>query len=392
MITSTPSFYQGQTFKEEELSSKHPKCYYLPSLTSGWNDPYNGKNPLWYRENPLYKYDSFLLSAYYALTNKSFSSRKTLEMRDDVLFFGDSGGFQLYSFVKRDPSRKEKLKQILDPINIINWQQENCQIGMTLDDPITQLPSYSKELFQKSLAFSKQSGDIMREHQTKDAFKLFDVLHGNSKEELLEWKNTTTRDHSFDGYSLVSAGKADTVAKDLGFSIEYLPNTPLHILGASSFRSIAVMVYANTHLNTNLYFDSQSYVMGNKLRHYINPYGKPNWIFVEDSNRPDAFRISEITCTCDICRQINHPSDLWKYKSKSGFLMSLHNLFWYDNYTRTMEQLVKNEDAFKSYISKNFPPDILKYILFLDSVAEDGYDYAYSHYFLNNTQDIGEWI
>lgn len=353
---------------------------------------YHDKKISWWSDNALIPYDSVLMSAYFAMGR--VDHREDMECRDDVLFFGDSGGFQLLSMGEKDPKRKAKLEAKLNPRNIIKWQQDVCDIGMTLDVPLPRHNEnpYTEAKFQSYLKTSTQNGNLMRELHENKNLQLFDCLHGKNLEDLTQWYKTTTQEHEFDGFSLSSS----TVIKKLlplrlGFAMEHFEGKPFHILGVSAPQLVLLMAYANKYAKSTIYFDSSSASLGRMYRKYVNFYDIAGGgiQLVEEHEKYENMK--RFTCPCPVCSELDDISDLWKKKTLSGAMISLHNLYWMVNFTEFVNELVHDEEAFTSFIRRNCQPWILESMEFLDMVHEQGLEDAYMKHFSKNTQKLGSW-
>lgn len=352
---------------------------------------YDNKEVSWWSSNPIYPYDGLLMSAFYGV--KPYPKRKSLDLRDDVIFFGDSGGYQLLVASETDPKKFQKLKSTLNPRKVIAWQQETCNIGMVLDVPVKRsFPFYTRHEFESKLAQSKKNGDIMRELHTKKSLQLFNVIHGKTLEDMNEWRKTTEQDYSFDGYSLVT-DHPETLAMDLGFAMEHFEGSQFHILGVSGIQSLILIAHANRYMKTTIYFDSSSYSVGNSFRRYINPFdfGGPGFsLLSEDGEQSNRFE--SIFCSCPICAGLNKPSDLWANGTKSGTLISVHNLYHIVQYTKMIEEVARNTETWEVFVRRHANEKTKRFIAFLNDVYCIGLDDAYIKHFDKSTQKMDDWL
>jgi len=378
------------------------KLHYLPVITgmSGFNNFFREKPLGWWMPDCLYPSEGILMSAYNGIG--VFSKRSEFNIRDDVTFFGDSGGFQLLTIAQQSPSQYQKVKAKLHPQNILDWQQGCCDVGMTLDIPLPRNHIYSRELFNKHLTESKQHGDYMRTHQTREDFKLYDVIHGANPADMDIWLEQTTSDHSFDGFSFSCGARGDviTLSLILGFTIQSIPrDAGLHILGASSIPSLYLMAYSTKYLHQDIYYDSSSYATGRMYRKYVNPFDWKTSLRLGTNGDHQQHRFYGDFCPCPVCSLLAQDMDfspLWVESDPSlcGPLISLHNLFWYERFKIFLEDMVLyNEDIFLDMARAHTKGDqILKGIKFIQTTAEEGLEAAYSQYALNNTQYLDGWL
>lgn len=369
---------------------KLAEVIYVPVMWNGRDYfKYNGKSLSWWYPDAIVHHEYMLTSAFYAM--KDTPTRESANIQPSNVLFGDSGGYQKISM-------EPKATEHLTPDNVIAWQQKVCNIGIILDVPPTKF--YTQSEYDKNLIVTKKNGDRMRELHTNRDLKLFDVIHGKTPEDMERWWKETTQNHDFDGYSLPSRFDIDRVALALGFAIENLKgeNKPIHILGTSRFYASILLVWASQYLTDKLYYDSQSYLVGQKFRKYINYFDLGGtYVFCSDGYKGEEtpYRVSKVLCPCPACRQLKDPSHLWNVaeSSGSGGTLSMHNLFWQLNFTSTLEELLKHgRDQYMDYVRRNFNPSLLKLLEFIDDTAEGGLDHSWSKHFCGHVQKTEDWI
>lgn len=344
------------TITPDDIKIKYPSS----AASSG-----RSKQCSWWSDNPLLPYNAMLVSAYFGMDKIKDRS----EIRDDVLFLGDSGGFQILQN-KLDPTKCTGVSEKLTPEKVIKWQMKVCDIGMTLDIPTPRawIQVDDKNLFEDRLKESKKNALTMLEYKDKHIdeaynpdFKLFNCIHGVYLDQMEHWYNETTenQNYEYDGFSLsTSKVMKYLIALRLGFAIEYSKGKPFHLLGVSSPSSLTLIAYANKYTDTQIYFDSSSAATGRMLRKYMlfwNLTG--NGITL--SGDPKYGNHYTLECPCPICTQLERPEDLWELKTTSGILLTLHNLFWIANHTAFINNLVHYEDELIAYVKwlTREPPD-----------------------------------
>lgn len=367
------------------------ELFYLPVISGANGYPpkiVNGEpdrlNVAWWQDQSIIKHNGLLISAYYAINKPNL--RELLNLRDDVLLFGDSGGFQIYSLGQtKGETEAHKIKGKINPKSVIDWQQQCCNIGMTLDVPLKERP-YTEDLFIKRALESKYGGDIMRENHYNKEFSLYNVIHGKDPVDMRRWQVITEMDHEFDGHS-INTDSVSNSAMAMGYALEYLRGEEFHALGTSGERQLIILAHANRYLKTRIYFDSSSYAMGWRTREYYNPFDYAgDGLFFGNLKEGVIFdRIEEMFCPCPVCSSIS-PEMLWDAKTIegniiSGAYISAHNMFWTSHFVKMLNQLSKNENAWRSFVKQTVDPDTLKYIEFIDDVADIGLEKAYGKYF-----------
>lgn len=346
----------------------------------------------WWSDNPLFPYNALLMSAYYGMDKINDRS----EIRDDVLFFGDSGGYQVLQN-KLDNSKYPNISKRLTWENVIKWQMKVCDVGMTLDIPTPRKWDQIKnrKIFEDRLKESKKNALAMLDYKNKHIeeaynpdFKLFNCIQGAFYEDMERWYDVTTNhyDYEYDGFSLSNSKIKYILPLRLGFAIEHSKGKPFHLLGTSSPQSLALTAYANKYTNTQVYFDSSSAATGKTIRKFML-----YWDFASNGvtfkENPKYKDFSTLACFCPICSQLEKPEDLWRLKTTSGTLLTLHNLYWMTNYTKFISNLVYCKEEFKNYVTKltlNNSSWILRYTEFLDCVHENGLETAWNKYFMRS--------
>jgi tRNA-guanine family transglycosylase len=273
------------------------------------------------------------------------------KMRNDVLFLGDSGGYQVLQNIL-DPTKNVKVCEKLTPEKVIEWQLKDCDIGMTLDIPTPRawIKINNKKIFKDRLEVSKKNAQQMLKYKEDNIskaynpnFKLLNCIHGANLEQMERWYKETTGynktddklDFEYDGFALPTGQIMKyLLALRLGFAMEYSRGKPFHLLGVSSQSALALIAYANKYTNTQITFDSTTAANGRRFRKYMvfwNLTGSGITLYGDPDKRKHEYLPLE--CPCPICTQLHRPEDLWELGTTSGILLTLHNLFWMTSYT-----------------------------------------------------------
>ena len=310
---------------------------------------YKGRNISWMREDPIMSYDKMLISYYYGKKGS----------RDDIgdhitSVMGDSGGFQATS-----------LGIDIDPKDVINWQNEVCDIGFTLDIPpfdqndVIRGNYLTGKDFDKCMAKSNKNANIMMERKDED-LDLYLVIQGDNDQNRQRWLNEGLKDYNdWAGYSLSVKPQQDpyVLVDWLKFAIDNnLRN--IHILGVSGRNTLAVLSYFSKYFDS-VKFDSSSYSMGKRFRRYIFPYLIPHFIILTDRenifNEEHKLIPDTLPCDCPICREIDDMkifSTDSNMKNEAGELISMHNLYQYVRYVQLLKNLLPNSCVYKEFTSK----------------------------------------
>jgi len=349
----------------------------------------------WWNKNSFYTYPALLVSAYYGIKYPNF--RQEFELPPELLFMGDSGGFQLVSLVKkfkrlaheaetkveRDRYWREarRVKEALQPIKVLRWQERNCQVGFVLDVPLVgKQGGHSRKRFEAALAKSVENYDIAvsnRKKMPEDGFLLYNVLHGMSITQLEEWYDAV-KDFPLDGYSLPLKPPNDPLQQAFGltFAMAHGFMRNIHVLGVSGFEVVPTIVYASKFID-NLTYDSATPTgNGAKFRGYHTPMspgvimGNPSkWrIFFGEKS---SGLLNKLPCDCPVCEQIPHPSVFDEPGTAAGSLIALHNLYVFLRYSMILEALLDDKELFIHFIRSHCSSRTLKSIEIIDKIMDN---------------------
>ena len=288
----------------------------------------------WWTEKSPFYYPRILVSAYYGMKDSHFY-RDELEIGKDVMFMGDSGGFQIASTRKKGGNLKG-----LTPLNVLEWLKENCDIGLALDIPPTlsgaQPTDQEYEWAKKTLV---EHNNIYERH--RDDLMVYNVLHGETDERMKDWYDSV-KDTSFEGWAVGLKPSSHPIlqARGLGFMARNGHTENIHVLGASGFDVIPLFAHASKTIN-NLTYDSSSYNRGVIERQYIVPMNlrfkmhleQKMTMRMQESETQDLIACLVIVryallCLLKECMRKAHGLEVF---------FSMHNLYWYLYYADTMK-------------------------------------------------------
>ena len=381
---STPASQPGNqlTRIEREHSSG-----FVPATTPGspqfsWYE-YGGKRVGHQSNKCIIKHPSLLVSAHYGLKHPSL--RQEFEIDEDVLIIGDSGGFQNYSMDNVN----------LDPIEVLRWQENNCNIGMTLDYPPYEFTGAgnrgiaSDEVFSTNMERSFGAAKKMLEHRTKtDDFLLYLCVHGNTLKRLDAWweRHATIRD-KFEGYALAPANKSDpvAVARELAWLYKQGVKQNVHLLAISGRTVIPLLAYAMQHIRS-LTFDSSTHVGALRTRETLLPFMAGSTpIGNKNAGVPD---ITHLPCRCEVCQQVT-PEFLQSHNSENhvvgGALLSLHNLLVIAQYVQFFKGVASRHNILLKMTEKFAGSEAVKAIKYFEHAIKHGTQSADTYYGITET-------
>jgi len=336
-----------------------------PSITS--------KECWWWRKESCSIYHPFLLASAGVFINE-VNFREKYGVGKDVLVVGDSGGFQILKGVK----------EFLEPIRILRWQERNVDVGITLDvpplNPKTLGPLNDIERFRKCARMSARFNEVMERNREANDLILLKVLQGGVKKELEMWYDET-KEQKFDGYALSIKPPNDPMQVALHTTFIHEKEAPerVHIFLGSGFDVIPTIIYAS-QLFKHVTFDSSSpFSAGGNYRIYFTSIF-PKFSFRIAPNKGVVPKFKDLPCNCPVCTTYNYSDFV-----EDGALISLHNLYVFLTYTSFIKSLVHDREIFLDFVEKFCSERTRKSIEFIDMYV-DGKEFAkcydaFKHYF-----------
>ena len=263
----------------------------------------------WWEEDSIFYHDSLLISAFYGIELEN--CRKALNISKDVLFIGDSGGYQILTMGVN-----------ISPLRVIQWfNRSEVDIGFTLDLPVKL--NDSNEIFDKKMLKSNTNANLMIENRGKIK-SLYLVVHGNSVDKMETWYREGTKEHDWDGICMAKRSPTVmTTARILSFAISKGVKN-MHILKATSWDDLCLLYYFSDKFDL-LTSDSSSYSYGARYREYINPLsGRP--IFMGERFAGKNGNLKTLPCRCPACSTTTL-EELNSNKKDIGTLINVHNLW-----------------------------------------------------------------
>lgn len=173
----------------------------------------------------------FLITGGHFFKNKNICEQMGLFDSDDVLVFGDSGGFQIATGAL---AYNEELK-----IKIFNWLEHNSTIAANLD-----IPPFGTYTFKESLRISLLNFDYFNTNQTGKT-KYLNVLQGKNLNELTTWYNEV-KDFNFAGWAInVKGNSFEKIMTAISLLLEHNEfsneKISVHFFGTSKIDDIIII-------------------------------------------------------------------------------------------------------------------------------------------------------
>lgn len=321
--------------------------YYLPVVSTAGNWKYQ-----FWRKTCLIHYSHLLVSPFTTGWNKR---RRDLDENKKLTIYADSGGYQILT-------RHEKISAL----NVLRWQENIADIGITLDDPPHCFSNFTPKQFKECMKISNQNADLMYRLKVNNNMQLWGVIQGRTYDELNDWYDDLIKDHEYDGYSIALSIHNSTTGLPWIEQLQFAKTLKkrIHFLGCNE-RLLVLVLNRLSHLTGYDYtYDSSTFSIGGRYGKYIHPHTWKHISFSKDERKRD--KIESLPCSCPICC-ICSPRDL----SRNPELINLHNLHLILSYCETVNKLsdeqffyhlrnlVKNEVQIKQIIdlleiSKNY--------------------------------------
>lgn len=331
---------------------------------------YKGTSVFWFAKEPIVKYDKVLFSYQYG--GKIVPSYRDMYIGDHIKsIIGDSGGFSAASLGVK-----------LDPIDVIRWENNFCDIGFTLDlPPFDSDPIHGGFLtgdkMVKCAEISNKNAEIMMSRKSED-LKLYLVVQGNSRQTRQDWLDGGMKEYKdWDGFSLSVKPQHDpyTLIDWLKFAIDNDMKN-IHILGVTGKITMGVLVYFSKYFDS-VKVDSSSHSKGSRYRKYILPYNLGRDVVMSERN--DSIPTT-LPCDCEVCRFLKDHKVFQQKDIKQsllGFFINSHNMLQYVRFVDMLNWTFENApDLYPSLI-----PGLSKIIAHGEKVING-----------NNSKGLSEWL
>lgn len=276
----------------------------------------------WFTKDSFFRYPWMLENAYYS---KDINVRKDFGYPDNYKLIGDSGGFQIQSFAKKGK------KISIEPIRILRWLESNVDIGMNLD-----IPPWTN--FNASLKQSVTNFDLFERERQNYSMKLYNILHGRTLSDATQWYEQAQR-FDFDGWAIGIKPSRDHLMQLTGYLLLRDADAPnldnLHYFGISDTKNALMLSMVAQKFGHDITYDSSSWVMGDRYRHFYYPYStRFKYMFGRANTHTTPF----MPCSCPVCSKADPTVMCDSENLAGGHLIALHNLYMYIS----MSNLINN--------------------------------------------------
>ena len=268
------------------------------------------------------------------------------ESADKLHIYADSGGYQI--------ATQNKDVNVLD---ILRWQESIADIAFTVDVPLysydggePNYKAYTVEFFDRCMYMSVKYADRMKEAQENSKMKLWAVLQGKNKNEILKWHKAITKNHDYDGYCIAITAAVNVNREPLSWISQletaHQLNTDIHFLGRCEPLLVLVLSKLSEVTGHTYTYDTSSTIVGPRFGKYYDPYfHNLIWLSNDKSKRPN---ITGLPCDCPICSK--HDLDT---VASTDYLITLHNLYCRNRFNEYANKIVGDDELFR-YAVKHF--------------------------------------
>lgn len=337
-----------------------------------FNDRYSLK---WFDAGRSFFHYPYMLSNAFNNIN-TFNYREYHGFPNDQkhILIGDSGGFQIVSYAKKGVSVN------IEPIKILRWQEQNCDIGMNLDVPLF-------DNFSDSLSKSIENFQCFENSRQNYDMILCNVLHGRNYKELTTWYSGV-KDFDFDGWA-IGVKPADNIYLQIWAYLFLYENNAkglnnyCHFFGVGSPRTMVALSLLQHKIGLPIGFDASSYNVGSTAREYFLPgdIGKHFYLGSQNSNR----LMTGLPCDCPVCRNVSI-DNIYEDTGGSGIVICLHNLYRTIETNRQINCIVGDKKNLIRYAVTMFKKDP-KIVINIESMINDHIKYG-SEYTYNKYKDL----
>ena len=275
----------------------------------------------------------------------------------------DSGGFQVFSLVRKKDISEEgvKFKSHIDGTKLFLTPEKSIEIQNKLDSDIAMsfdecIPypadyDYVKSSVLRTLRWAKRGKAVFNNSNQS----LFGIVQGGEYEDLRKYCAEELVKMDFDGYSVggTSVGEdKETMYKMVSYSTKYLPeNKVRYLMGVGDPIDIIEGVIRGIDI-----FDC---VLPTRIARHANAFTKYGKINLKNAKYKEDFTPLEETCDCYACKNftkayIRHLVTLDEMLGSR--LLSIHNLRFLVRLTEDLRECIKNDNIFeyKQEFIKNY--------------------------------------
>lgn len=263
----------------------------------------------------------------------------------ELTIYADSGGFQIMTQGKKVSS-----------YDVLEWQKSVADVGFTLDSPPSSYDSnhpnnhsYPKHYFERCLKNSVQWANEQYANLGDTKMKLWAVVHGKNMEEIKQWYEAQTKEHTFDGYSVAVTG-ATRASGDPFNWLKVIPfahmiKEPIHWLGRCEPIMVLILAKLSYEKHIDYSYDTSSNVAGPRWGKYYDPFFLN--LIALSKYEDKRVKVNALPCDCPVC--LKHTLE---EVINTDYLILLHNVYRLKRFNEYANAIVSDDDLFDYAVDK----------------------------------------
>ena len=333
-------------------------------------------------------YHPYLLASAWWEMKDDVDFRKKIDVPDDMIFYGDSGGYQ-----------SVKMGIELEVEKTLKWQEKSCHRAMAFDHPPSaikvngrSIPT-TEEVFDLKMQQTYENNTKAILLRTNFDLEYYNVMQGETLPRRNKWYDKM-KDLEFEHLAIATRPHGSGLAQALALCHLHSKGYTgkVHVLGVGGTNVIPIFPYIK-HWFEEITIDSSSYGQGVRTREYYINMSKAVIFGEKDDDFSRAFKdrakIDGLECQCKTCKMIDkgEVEVLWGPGSMGGGLITSHNLrvvLNYVNYLNDVKDVMSDRDYKDMFIdqvvNKQRRPELTLALNFIDNYKEHGIEKTYNKY------------
>lgn len=300
-----------------------------------------------------------------------------------VNIVSDSGGFQIF----------RGSLEYLDPLKLVDWYNNNVDLGMTLDIPSR---AQGEDIYKRLAKIQKHNNKVIMDNKRED-LEIFNIFHGTTPEETKMYRSIVERPDIdrlamgglYLGTTMGSAYKLVNVLLD-GMKYKHY-----HILGVQNLTQVLPLIWTSIRYGVNITSDSSTWLKRSVYKVYMDysslAVAPSNLnIGTMNANKYDSVgyitSTNQLACNCNMCSVIKY-RDVFAVITNlmTTQAISYHNMLTTVNYMKDMYDVMSKMtlDQVKELVTVQFGEkmsgkgssalnDMLRVFTYVDDVKEMG--------------------
>ena len=248
------------------------------------------------------------------------------------LIMSDSGGFQILARGENEDAPQDTR---INPEDVIEWQNKNCDVAMTLDEPPYD-SVYKTALFkwEEKMAQTVLNTKIALDRK-KGGLQLYATIHGLDESNWFDWKIAVDSAGGLDGYAIGLPSKPNIIIEFLKFVLDHKIEKPLHFFKMGGSTEFLLLSRFSKYYPSLITVDASSFMIHmNSYTQVLSPTNLSQTIEIGD--RSDNFSHTRVGCLCPVCQ---NNKELSNQEFRLFGYFAFHNLYmfaWHYEYLNSI--------------------------------------------------------